>query len=616
MDTQETREASSAFDVPPDGKLGLALSGGGFRAALFHIGVLARMAELDLLRRVEQLSTVSGGAIVGAYYYLKVKELLEEKRKDGLTASTPGAYVTIVREIEAHFLAAVQKNLRWRALRSAAKNARMLVSDDYSRSDRMAEMYQKNLYKIFSHMFGGDEKRILLEKIKIEPKGHESETPAAYNKTSEYKIPILTLNATSLNTGHAWRFTSFHVGEPPCEDSIDTNFRLGYLRFDGDYSEESEPPLPPQRPDAAERRQKQLHGFTLADAVAASSAVPAIFAPFSLHDLYWNSQGEEIVVELADGGVFDNQGLDALFEADCKYIICSDASGQLEDVRAPSSWFGAVLLRANDIFMTRVRDSGYEKLCDKAEEKEIADFRFFHLRDEFDALADFPVVPGPNNKSDDAKKNGHVYRLSNLRTDLDTFTDVEAFTLMYDGYCLGDSRLSNNSKQLSFVKNPPQARWGFLAIRDVLAKDSTRVWDHLVTGKNRTFKLFCLWSLLYPVAFKAGAGAAGALGLALVWWLSGGIMAAVACVFRWPPSAFVVKAVVIGLLVAAIGKMLEETALIKMLTDRVRPYRRTWSEHKNWLVCLALPIGWIGAAAAHIVLNVIDPLFKKAGRIP
>ncbi|MCP5188758.1 MAG: hypothetical protein H6991_13405, partial [Pseudomonadales bacterium] len=34
------------------GKLGLALSGGGFRAALFHIGVLARLAECDLLRHV------------------------------------------------------------------------------------------------------------------------------------------------------------------------------------------------------------------------------------------------------------------------------------------------------------------------------------------------------------------------------------------------------------------------------------------------------------------------------------------------------------------------------------------------------------------------------------
>ena len=43
------------------GKVGLALSGGGFRASLYHIGVLAKLAELDLLRHVEVLSCVSGG---------------------------------------------------------------------------------------------------------------------------------------------------------------------------------------------------------------------------------------------------------------------------------------------------------------------------------------------------------------------------------------------------------------------------------------------------------------------------------------------------------------------------------------------------------------------------
>ena len=41
-------------------KLGLALAGGGFRASLFHLGVLRRMAELDLLRHVQVLSAVSG----------------------------------------------------------------------------------------------------------------------------------------------------------------------------------------------------------------------------------------------------------------------------------------------------------------------------------------------------------------------------------------------------------------------------------------------------------------------------------------------------------------------------------------------------------------------------
>ncbi len=61
------------------GKVGVALSGGGFRASLFHIGVLARLAECNVLRHVEILSCVSGGSIVGAHYYLKLRQLLQSK---------------------------------------------------------------------------------------------------------------------------------------------------------------------------------------------------------------------------------------------------------------------------------------------------------------------------------------------------------------------------------------------------------------------------------------------------------------------------------------------------------------------------------------------------------
>src|SRR5262245_2853516 len=58
------------------GKVGLALSGGGFRASFYHLGVLARLAELDVLRHVEVLSCVSGGSIVGACYWLALRNRL------------------------------------------------------------------------------------------------------------------------------------------------------------------------------------------------------------------------------------------------------------------------------------------------------------------------------------------------------------------------------------------------------------------------------------------------------------------------------------------------------------------------------------------------------------
>ena len=43
--------------------IGLALSGGGFRATVYHLGVLTRLAQSTLLERVSFLSTVSGGSL-------------------------------------------------------------------------------------------------------------------------------------------------------------------------------------------------------------------------------------------------------------------------------------------------------------------------------------------------------------------------------------------------------------------------------------------------------------------------------------------------------------------------------------------------------------------------
>ena len=47
----------------------LALSGGGSRAIVFHLGFLRRLAELGLLEQVTKLSTVSGGSIVVGMIY-------------------------------------------------------------------------------------------------------------------------------------------------------------------------------------------------------------------------------------------------------------------------------------------------------------------------------------------------------------------------------------------------------------------------------------------------------------------------------------------------------------------------------------------------------------------
>ena len=46
-------------------RIGLALSGGGFRAAGFHLGVMKKLHHLGLLDKIDLLSCVSGGSIAG-----------------------------------------------------------------------------------------------------------------------------------------------------------------------------------------------------------------------------------------------------------------------------------------------------------------------------------------------------------------------------------------------------------------------------------------------------------------------------------------------------------------------------------------------------------------------
>lgn len=61
-------------------RLGLALSGGGFRAAAFHLGVMRRLKHLGLLDKIDVFSCVSGGSIAGGFVALNwtVPDVLDQ----------------------------------------------------------------------------------------------------------------------------------------------------------------------------------------------------------------------------------------------------------------------------------------------------------------------------------------------------------------------------------------------------------------------------------------------------------------------------------------------------------------------------------------------------------
>src|SRR5579871_1326316 len=55
----------SAHRIP--NSIGLSLSGGGFRAALFHLGALRRLHEFGIVPRLTTISSVSGGSILNGF---------------------------------------------------------------------------------------------------------------------------------------------------------------------------------------------------------------------------------------------------------------------------------------------------------------------------------------------------------------------------------------------------------------------------------------------------------------------------------------------------------------------------------------------------------------------
>lgn len=499
--------SDSEDDIRSSGKLGLALSGGGFRAALFHIGVLARLAELDVLRSVEVLSTVSGGSIVGALYYVNLKHLLESKLDKDIGRDD---YVRLLQRMETHFLAGVQSNLRLQTLCNPVKNLRMLWQKAYSRSDRMAELYDIAFYNAAAN----DLKLIArpsLDKLKIQPLGFGGDfRPNSHNGLRDAKVPILILNATTLNTGRNWQFTAEEMGEwaPPDKmKEIDKNSIFEAFEYKGAALE------------------KYRH-VPLSIAVAASACVPAIFHPMPLTNLYRN-----VTPKLVDGGVQDNQGTAPILFEHCTDIIVSDASGQMADEKSPSSFFGLVGLRAKSILEDRVRDLGLESLVTHEEADVINKPAILHLRDGLDVRVLKPqqalqplddAVPQPLLYGIDKRVQR---RLSAMRTDLDAFTEVEAYSLMFSGYSMTDYKAREDPIR-KYCKDEKDRydQWQFLAIRD-FADCTTENKYYLqqlgIAGKN-LFKPFLLLrkSILLPILLVLVLAVCSVWPLASQWMIS------------------------------------------------------------------------------------------------
>lgn len=269
--------------------LGLALSGGGFRATLFGLGSLWRLNELGMLQALDRVTSVSGGSILAAFLGRHWKSL-----------SFDGGIAT-------NFEAVVARPLcdfcsRTIDLRVGLKG---ILTPFRSAGDVLAEQYDQDL-------FCGATIRDL-------PAGPAASRPDAG--------PLFVIYATNMQTGRSFRFTRDYVAD----------YYLGINR---------------------------RTVYPLATAVAASSAFPPIFSPVKLEADPSDWQQPELqhpdlarlqrTVLLADGGVYDNMGLEALL-GNVDILLVSDAGAPFAVEAHPLGDYFSQLGRVRDVLIAQTR---------------------------------------------------------------------------------------------------------------------------------------------------------------------------------------------------------------------------------------------------------------------
>ena len=434
-------------------KKGLALSGGGFRASFFHLGTFAKLAEYNMLKDIEVISTVSGGSIIGVHYYLKLQKLLEENEDKDIEHKH---YIKLVSELIDEFYEIIQTDIRNSVLWYQPQKTLKFLNpfSSYSRTNKLGELYQKRIFNKYKKY---------VRELKITPKGDIDDFKPRFNNwRRKNKIPILVINATNLNSGHNWQFHASKMGEPEyvSDLEIDKNNRFEWVRYD----------------DVG--LSKKFKDYSIGQAVACSSAVPILFTPIVLKDLY-----EGYSLSLSDGGVYDNQGFSGLLSEECDFIICSDASGQMDNQIISHTSILKTNMRTIDIQMDRNRELLFEDIKNQTEKGSLKGFLFTHLKQ---GLKSHIVKQEDVIQKFADKKENFQDKISKIRTDLDFFSKKEAYSLMYNGYDL-------LQRQIDPKATDKNKDWVFKNIEQDIKNNSKELMDELDLSQYLFTRRFRKW---------------------------------------------------------------------------------------------------------------------------
>lgn len=238
---------------------GLTLSGGGFRATFFHMGVIEELRRLGVLRKVRHITGVSGGAITAAHVWLNWHQILGDER-----------HLDVCFRQLTDF---ADTNVQDRLIKT--KLFRMRTSSELL-EEAYTEIFRE---ETFSQPFPADRPRLSILATDL-----ESGLPVAFDSEGVFRV----VNGKGPD-----------IGMPQPSPSVRT-----VTQCRGD------------------------HPVTIAKAVAASSAYPALVSLVDVPELELR--------HLTDGGVYDNLGImwmDAFVDSTqgkkaFTHLLVSDAGGR------------------------------------------------------------------------------------------------------------------------------------------------------------------------------------------------------------------------------------------------------------------------------------------------
>jgi predicted acylesterase/phospholipase RssA len=281
-------------------RIGLALSGGGFRATLYHLGLIRALRDAGELGNVTDIASVSGGSILAAHVALNWDRYTGD---DAAFAAAAGEIVRFVQfDIRNHIVRRMPILFARRLL------ARLIRRDmrHLSPNTIMEHYYRKLLY--------GDK--------------------CLYELPDTPRLHILTTNVS---------------------DGVLSIFNKDglFVQIRGGEDQPTADPLP-----NFQRITSRI--AALPRVVAASAAFPGFFPPVEISAADLGARDGQFPTEsFTDGGVYDNLGIRALAwlrrqGREFDHVLVSDAGKPFQILADRSIGIIAQSIRASDILWDRV----------------------------------------------------------------------------------------------------------------------------------------------------------------------------------------------------------------------------------------------------------------------